>query len=254
MSARGSACERVADLEAALLAADEELGHQMRRVSALEQECCRVVSQLRGALRSAASSERGRLAAEARAGASEAETTALRQRLDVLRRRQGQLEGGTESSIAQRRPSFTAVGQTSFPRPERTSFSTPSSSLLLRDTMQYSTLHQSRPPTRLIPEDASLRPRPPFGAGDDLISGPRSPIGGVVSNEIRLRRLVLRLEQQLSTERAVHAEQLGQLVRRCNLPYSLSARRPIPRCSSCSIPTTQTGIRWRQRTNASGES
>lgn len=215
MSAYGSACERVADLEAALLAADEELGHQMRKISALEQECCRIVSQLRGALRSAASSERGRVAAEARAGASEAETRALRQRLDVLRRRQGQLEGGTELGIAQRRPSFTA----SSPRPERTSFSTPSTSLRLRDTC--STLQQIRPPVQLIPEDASLRPRPPFGAGGDLIAGPRSPIGGVVSNEIRLRRLILRLEQQLSTEREVHAEQLGQLVRRCT---SLAAR------------------------------
>lgn len=146
------------ELEAALIAADEELGHQLRRVAALEQECCRLTTEVRSALRSAAAAERSRAAAEARAAASDAEVASLRKRCTL-----------------------SASGSDAFKS---------------REAPRHQQQQQSCTPFK----------SPPHGPEDPTSNNP--PANGSLSNELRLRRLVLRLEQQLNAERLVHASQL----------------------------------------------
>ena len=198
---------RVVELESALVAADEELGHQLRRVSALEQECCRITNQLRSALRSAASSERERAAMVSRALSSEAEAVALRQRLEVLRRRPGDDGLHTSSPLSK----SSERRNTAIMREDGSTFTaTPKAS----KKSSKAPLHEPSPP-------ASHGASPPpvnalFGKEklhSDQLPNLKSPVAteSSLSYEIRLRRLVIRLEQQLSTERAAHAFQLRQL-------------------------------------------
>lgn len=200
----------VIELECALVAADEELGHQLQRVGALEAECCRITSQLRTALRTAASSEQARVAAVTRAATSDAEAAALRQRLDILRRRHDLLV--SKSAPPPRPVAAAGKARNEGELLSAADYSEPSAGELLGDEndmdplQSHSRVSQS---ARTRVDSGALvvtTERAPLEQGS-------TPLGDALSHEIRLRRLVMRLEQQLSTERSLHAAQLSQLGR-----------------------------------------